>query len=253
MNFFKVYPVIDILNSKVVHAVKGERDKYTLLKSPLFNTNEPLEIILQLKETYNLNQFYIADLDAIMFEKPNMKIINNVLDIVNIETMIDPGIKSIDHLKIFSGIKLDKIILGLETIQNITIIKESFKFFSKDKIIVSIDMYKEKLFTSIEKLKKLTPLDITRKLEKIGIKKIILLDLYKVGQKLGGISPLYIKIKDSFSGDVLIGGGIKNLNDVRLYYKNSFSGVLIGTALYDGTINPNELKRFSKSINKNYT
>ena len=32
MKKFKIIPVIDILNSEVVHAVKGEREKYKPLK-----------------------------------------------------------------------------------------------------------------------------------------------------------------------------------------------------------------------------
>ena len=35
MNNFKIIPVIDILNSKAVHAKKGERTKYKTLKSNL--------------------------------------------------------------------------------------------------------------------------------------------------------------------------------------------------------------------------
>ncbi|MFX0032387.1 MAG: HisA/HisF-related TIM barrel protein [Candidatus Hodarchaeota archaeon] len=253
MNFFKVYPVIDILNSIAVHAIKGERDKYRPLKSSIINTSEPIEIILWLKKKANLKQFYIADLDAIIHKKPSIEIIKKLLDFEDIEIIIDPGIRTTEHLKFFSDLDLSNIILGLETLQNIKIIRKSFKFFNKEKIIVSIDMYKEKLFTNIEKLKKLTPLEVINKLDKIGIKRIIILDLFRVGQKLGGIPPLYLKIKNNFFGEILVGGGIKNLEDIILYQKHNFSGVLIGTAIYDGTMNLNDLKTFCNSINKNYT
>jgi len=252
MNFFKIYPVIDILNSIAVHAIKGDRDKYRPLKSPIFNTSEPLEIILGLKKKAGLKQFYIADLDAIIHKKPNIELIKKLIDYEDIEIIIDPGIRTIEHLKFFSDLNLSNLILGLETLQNIRIIRKSFKFFNKDKIIVSIDMYKEKLFTNIKKLKKLTPLEAIHKLEEIGIKRIILLDLFRVGQKLGGISPLFLKIKNNFSGEILVGGGIKNFDDVLLYHKCNFSGALIGTAIYDGTINLNDLRKFYNSIDKNY-
>lgn len=253
MSKFKIYLVIDILNSEAVHAVKGERDKYYPLRSPLFKTTHPLEIIATLKKEISLKQFYIADLDAIIYKKPNITLIQKILEFQDLEVIIDPGIKNVQHLKLFSNIKLRNIILGLESIQTIQIIKESFNFFDNDKIIVSIDMYKEKLFTNIEKVKNLTPLDIIRKLDKIGIKTIILLDLYRVGQKLGGISPLYLKINREFSGNVLVGGGIKDLDDIKEYYDNNFSGVLVGTSIYDGTIKINELNLFCNSINKNYS
>lgn len=247
MSNFKIFPVIDILNSTAVHAIKGERDHYQPLKSPLFNTSEPLDIVRNLKEKFNIKQFYIADLDAIIKQKPNFRILKKILEIENIEIIVDPGIKSSNDLKKYSEFKIESIILGLETIQKIKTIKESFKIFNKNKIIISIDMYKEKIISKINKLKRLTPLTIVRKLEKIGIKTIILLDIFKVGQKIGGIPPLYLKIKKNFNGNVLVGGGIKNLNDVLLYYEESFSGVLIGTAIYDGTINLKKLNIFTKT------
>ncbi|MHA2430361.1 MAG: HisA/HisF-related TIM barrel protein [Promethearchaeota archaeon] len=246
MSNFKIFPVIDILNSTAVHAIKGERDNYQPLKSPLFNTSEPFDIVRNLKEKFNIKQFYIADLDAIIKQKPNFRILKKILEIENIEIIVDPGIKSINDLKLYSEFKIESIILGLETIQKIKTIKESFKIFNKNKLIISIDMFKERIITKIDKLKNLTPLTIVRKLEKMGIKNIILLDIFKVGQKIGGIPLLYLKIKKNFNGNVLVGGGIKNLNDVLFYYEKGFSGVLIGTAIYDGTINLNKLNMVTK-------
>jgi len=247
MSNFKIFPVIDILNSTAVHAIKGERDNYQPLKSPLFNTSEPFDIVRNFKEKFNIIHFYVADLDAIIKQKPNFRILKKILEIENIKLIVDPGIKSINDLKPYSELKIESIILGLETIQKIKTIKESFKIFNKNKVIISIDMYKERILSKIDKLKSLTPLTVVRKLEKIGIKNIILLDIFKVGQKIGGIPLLYLKIKKNFDGNVLVGGGIKNLNDVLYYYEKGFSGVLIGTAIYDGTINLNKLNMFSKS------
>ena len=50
MSQFEIIPVIDILNSKVVHAVKGERSKYKRLRSYLFNSSNPKDIIKITKE-----------------------------------------------------------------------------------------------------------------------------------------------------------------------------------------------------------
>ena len=246
MSNYKIFAVIDILNSTAVQAIKGERDNYQPLKSPLFNTSEPFDIIRNLKEKFNIKQFYIADLDAIIKQKPNLRLLKKILEIENIEIIVDPGIKNINDLELFSEFNIESIILGLETIQKIKTIKESFKLFNKNKLIISIDMYKERIITNINTLKNLTPLAVVRKLEKIGVKNIILLDIFKVGQKIGGIPSLYFKIKKNFNGNVLVGGGIKNLNDVLLYYEKGFSGVLIGTAIYDGTINLNKLNMVSK-------
>ena len=55
MSNYKIFAVIDILNSTAVQAIKGERDNYQPLKSPLFNTSEPFDIIRNLKEKFKRN------------------------------------------------------------------------------------------------------------------------------------------------------------------------------------------------------
>ena len=73
------------------------------------------------------------------------------------------------------------------------------------------------------------------------VKNIILLDLFRVGQKIGGIPPQYLEILNNFSGDIFVGGGIKNIEDILNFKNHNFSGILIATALYDGTITAEKL------------
>jgi phosphoribosylformimino-5-aminoimidazole carboxamide ribotide isomerase len=103
-------------------------------------------------------------------------------------------------------------------------------------------MYKEKIRTNIKEFQNQHPLKVVKVINNLGVNSIILLDLFKVGQKLGGISPLYHQIKKQFKGEILVGGGIKDLNDLKKYKSENFNGVLVGTAIYDGTIKIKDLK-----------
>jgi len=106
-------------------------------------------------------------------------------------------------------------------------------------------MFNESIKTNIVEFQDLPLLKIINKIEALGVNEIILLDLYKVGQKSGGIPAIYQKIRNQFKGEILVGGGIKDYNNLLEYYNNDFSGVLIGTALYDGTIPVNRIRKFS--------
>ena len=160
--------------------------------------------------------------------------------------MLDPGIINKDDLLTYSKFKLNKLILGLETMENINVIKESLEVFGHNKIIISIDMYKEKIISNIKQLKSQNILKVINTIEKFGVKEVILLDLFRVGQKIGGIPPLYIEIRKQFNGNILIGGGIKDFNDLLMYKDEEFSGILIATALYDGSIDIKKLKNINK-------
>lgn len=241
---FKIIPVIDLLRSEAVHALKGERVKYQPLKSKLFNSSNPIKIIEVLRRKFNFQEFYIADLDAIVYKNPNIKLLSKMLEIPHIKIMLDPGIKNKEDLFLYSNLKMNKLILGLETIQNYSVIKESLNLLGSNKTIVSIDMYDGKIISNILSLKNQNPIKIIDVIEHIGVKVVILLDLFRVGQKLGGIPPLYLEIRDRFKGDILVGGGIKNLEDIKKYREEKFSGILIATALYDGSLNFEDFKDF---------
>ncbi|MBY9008940.1 MAG: hypothetical protein KGD74_03630 [Candidatus Lokiarchaeota archaeon] len=247
MNKFRIIPVIDILNSQAVHAIRGEREKYKPLKSVLINDSNPIRIVLKLKNEYLFNEFYIADLDAILQRKPNITILSKILDIPGVEIMIDPGIKTKKNAEKYFIFNLKSLILGLETLRNLKTITECLKLFDANKIVVSIDMYKELIQTNIKEIRNQDLLEIVSKIENLGVVNIILLDLFKVGQKLGGIPALYLKIREVFNGKILVGGGIKDIQDIKEYKTNNFSGVLIGTALHDGSIKIEELRNIFKS------
>jgi phosphoribosylformimino-5-aminoimidazole carboxamide ribotide isomerase len=244
MNQFRIIPVIDILNSQAVHAIKGEREKYFPLKSVLINDSNPTRIAIKLKNEYLFKEFYIADLDAILQRKPNTKILSKILDIPGVEIMIDPGIKTKKNAEKYFKLNLKSLVLGLETLSDLKVISECLNLFNTNNIVVSIDMYNEVIQTNIKEIKDQDILEIISKIEDLGVVNIILLDLFKIGQKMGGIPALYLKVRESFSGEILIGGGIKNIQDIKDYKRNNFSGVLIGTALHDGSIKIEELRNF---------
>ncbi len=236
MRSFRIIPVVDILNSQAVHAKKGKRENYKLLSSKLFSSTNPFRIIKCLRYKYGFKEIYLADLDAIIKKKPNFTLLSKISKIPDILILIDPGITSLEDIITFSQYNFNKLILGLETLNNLDLIPKCIRIIGAHKIIVSIDMYNEKVTTNIEDIKNDSLIEIVKKIEDLGIEEIILLDLYKVGQKIGGVPPLYLNIRNVFKKKILVGGGIKEYKDILNYSKCKFSGILIGTALYDGSI-----------------
>ncbi|MFX1260371.1 MAG: HisA/HisF-related TIM barrel protein, partial [Promethearchaeota archaeon] len=205
---------------------------------------DPIEIIKILTQKFKFNEIYLADLDAIIKKKPNLKLLSKILEIPRAKIALDPGIANKENLLIYSRFKLNKLILGLETIREYDVITEGLKIFTPNKLIISIDMYKKKIISNIKELKGQNPLNVIDLLEEFNIKELILLDLFRVGQKIGGIPPLYLKIRKIFNGNILVGGGIRDYKDVIMYRENNFSGVLIATALYDKSIIIDKLRNF---------
>ncbi len=249
---FRIIPVLDIFKTKIVHAVKGERSNYKPLISKLFNTSNPMKIVEIMVLNYNFTELYIADLDSIVNKKPNLDLLLKINKAFpHLKIILDPGISNLEEISLFSQLTLNKLILGIETIDNLNLVKDALKKLSSDRIVISIDIYKGKIMTKNKELSTFDPLNLSNEINHYGVKEIIVLDLFRIGQKIGGIPDLYLKIRENFEGKVIAGGGIKDFEDLLLYYDKKFSGVLIGTALYDGTIKIEDVEKLkNKTLNQ---
>ncbi|TFF93674.1 MAG: hypothetical protein EU543_03085, partial [Promethearchaeota archaeon] len=181
------------------------------------------------------------DLDAILKKTPNFNLFKQFSSIPSVDIMLDPGIRKKDDIYKYFQFNFFKLIIGLETIKNLNTITKILNIVQKNRLLVSIDMFQEKIKAGNKDLNNSDPREIVTKLENLGISEIILLDLFRVGQKMGGVPKLFKNINKKFGGNVYIGGGVRNLNDIKEYKKLGFSGILIGTALYDGSINYKDL------------
>lgn len=236
----KVIPVIDILNRKVVHAVGGLRNKYKLIKSVLSKSADPVDVALKFK-LLGLNHIYIADLDSIVHKKPNFDIYKKIKSVTNSELIIDAGINNLEIANKVLRSGASKIIIGTETLKSLKFVEELAKIYSSEKIIVSIDMMNGKLLSSSEGIKSMNPISLIKKIQKMGVKEIILLELTRVGSERGVDTSFLRKITGNM--DILIGGGVRDIKDIKELEKMGVKGVLIATSLHKGAITKKDLDK----------
>ena len=224
---FRIIFVMDILNGRVVHAVKGERSKYKPIKgSMICDSSDPFEIISSVKP----HEIYIADLDHIQDIGDNFEIIKKIS--AKTKTMVDIGVKNMDDVIKCAEIA-DTVIIGTETASFEVIETAAIQF--PDRIDVSIDMKNGFVLTK-DKTMEVRPEDLVRRMNGIGIKDIIILDLGKVGTS-AGIDEIFLKkITDLSTHNILVGGGIKDVKDIETLEKSGISGALAATAIHNGNI-----------------
>jgi len=224
---FRIIFVLDILNGSVVHAVKGERSKYKPIQdSMICDSSDPFEIISAVKPL----EIYIADLDHIQEIGDNFEIIKKISG--KTKTMVDIGVKNMDDVKKCAQIA-DTVIIGTETASFEVIEYAALQF--PGRINVSIDMKNGSVLTK-DKTMEMRPEDLVRKMNEIGIKDIIILDLGKVGTSTGIDKMFLKKVAEISTHNILVGGGIKNMDDIETLEKSGIGGALAATALHNGNI-----------------
>jgi phosphoribosylformimino-5-aminoimidazole carboxamide ribotide isomerase len=241
MDTMKIIPVIDILNEKVVHAKGGIRNEYHPLKTSLFASSNPIDIVIKL-EKMGFKDLYLADLDSIIKKQTNFDLLENIRDSSKIDLMVDAGVTNKElAIRLFKR-NVKKVIVGTETLLSIVFLKDAVEFFGKDKIILSLDLAKGNILNRFNLKDQKKPEVFLETIESLGVSQIIILDLTRVGSKKGVNIRLINKILRNFDYDVYVGGGIRDINDLIELKQLGVSGSLIGTALYSKTIDIDDLR-----------
>jgi phosphoribosylformimino-5-aminoimidazole carboxamide ribotide isomerase len=240
----KIIPVIDVLNGKVVHAIRGKRKEYLPLRSTLTNSFDP-SAVAQAFKTLGFNELYLADLDAILGKQPNYKIYKNITEMTSLKLIVDAGINNLTTAEQILNNQATKLIIGTETLPNKKLIQEMIKHFDTERLIISLDLMNNKVLTKPKFDGPKEALDLLRELNEIGVLQFIILDLARVGSNEGININFLKKALSILQGNVYVGGGVRDVADLIELKTLGIAGVLVATALHSGKISINDLKQAS--------
>jgi phosphoribosylformimino-5-aminoimidazole carboxamide ribotide isomerase len=237
----KVIPVIDVLNGVAVHGVRGERERYQPLKSVLCRSADPLEIALTF-ESLGFTGLYLADLDAILGKSANFNVYMQIMTETHLDLMVDAGITDITKAKKVLATGVSRIVVGSETLESLDFLGQAVKAFGEDRVVVSIDLKEGKVLSASEAVASMDAVSFAQELGKLGVNQIILLDLTRVGTEQGINRALLRNILEKTGVKVLVGGGIRSLQELEELRKLGVSGALVATILHNGKLKVDELK-----------
>ena len=237
----KVIPVIDVLKNLAVHAVRGERAKYQPLRSVLCPSANPIEVASTFR-SLGFDELYMADLDAIAGREPNLRLYRRVNDLTGLRLMVDAGVNTVEAVEKILGSSVSNVIIGTETLNDVNLVGEVVNHFGRDRVIVSLDLKGGRILSPSEALKSLSPARLVERLAEMGVRRVIVLDLLRVGTE-GGINLKVVKeILEETPVEVLTGGGVRSIEDLEELREIGVSADLVATALHKGRIRVEDLK-----------
>ncbi|MBD3230393.1 MAG: hypothetical protein GF329_19595 [Candidatus Lokiarchaeota archaeon] len=249
----RIIPVIDILNGQVVQGIRGEREKYRPIQSNFCESAEILDLVDKFVELFDFKEFYIADIDAITKNKENFFYLDRILENYDVKINIDAGISTLSRVKKIISHGVNNLIIGTETLISIDFIDSLVNRIdnndnNKLNIIISVDMYEGNILTKCDDLRDLSIKEVVKEFESYSINEFIILDLSRVGSQVGGISEIVDEIITTTDSKIITGGGINSIDEIRKISKKEIDGVLIATAFHNGSISPNDIKKFNAMI-----
>jgi len=234
----KIFPAIDIKDKKCVRLVKGDFENKTEYKI------SPVEQAQKFKD-YGFKNLHIVDLDgALTGETVNLDIIQEIVTKFDLKIEVGGGVRSIDSIKKYTDVGVEKVILGSAAIKNKNFLKEACEKFP-NKIALGLDAKNGYLSVSgwKENSNKLT-LDYLKEVNEYGASRLIYTDINRDGMKQSPNFEETIKVADTSNCPVIISGGVSSIEDIKKAKKlnnKNIEGIIVGKAIYDGDIKLEEL------------
>ncbi len=219
----KLIPVMDLMSGQVVHARRGERDRYRPIQSTLCPSAAPEAILQALVENFQCDTVYIADLDAIRFQRPQLVLIETLKRrFPSIQLWLDVGIT--DQTSFFSLQKRDLAtpVIGSESLTEI----HWLETLATDAWILSLDFSRDK-FLGHSSLADNTA---------IWPQRILAMNLAQVGSEDGPDLALLNKLRRlAPEAAIYAAGGVRDRDDLMVLRRNGIQGALVATALHNGS------------------
>jgi len=237
-----IIPVIDLMGGEVVHAIAGERSQYHPIQTVLTNASTPRAIGRALRDSLQASSTYVADLDAIG-GAPFAWDAYHSLSESGLRLWLDAGISSpeqANHLMTenLSLQIIDRLILGLESIPQPTVLQQVISSVGTDACVFSLDLRAGAPIVQADGWQGYTAVDIVDVAVNAGVSTIIVLDLAQVGTGQGvGTVKLCQQLSQRWPDVSLVaGGGIRHLSDLEELEDSGCHAALIASALHDGRL-----------------
>ncbi len=242
----EIIPAIDLLNGKCVRLNQGNYNKVTK-----FNSDPVTQAITWEKQ--GAKRLHLVDLDGAKTGEPiNDSIIKEIKKSISIPIQLGGGIRNKDRAKELFDLGIDRLILGTIAIENPELVKVLAHEYPK-KIAVGIDAKEGMVATRgwIEQ-SKISSIELAKRLNELELAAIISTDISTDGTLQGPNLRFLKEIAEISINPVIASGGIGSIADLislTALENDGIESIIVGRALYDGSIDLQEAKLTLKNLN----
>ena len=232
-----IIPAIDLKEGKCVRLVQGRRDQGTVF------SDRPWEVA-QRWEDEGAGRLHVVDLDGAFFGRPiHEREIERIVTSVGIPVQVGGGMRSLEAMERYLSVGVDRFVLGTMAQRFPDFVRQACSAFPA-KVMVSVDARNGKV--AVEGWREMTSVEViplAHRLEGEGVAAIVFTDIRRDGTEKGVNLKQTRKLAESINIPVIAAGGVSKLEDIEALLKMEqlgVTGVIIGRALYSGSIHLKE-------------
>ena len=232
-----LYPAIDLKDGHCVRVVHGD-----FATATVFNENPAEQARAWVKAGFEW--LHVVDLNGSAEGRAvNDQAVEAILQAVSIPVQLGGGIRSLANVEAWIEAGVSRVILGTVAVRDPELVKTAAREWP-EQVAVSVDVRKGKVAVQgwLED-SGLDALTVARRFEDAGVSALIVTDIDRDGALLGFNVEVFGAMADAVTIPVIAAGGLANVADIqnlRARKGTPIAGVVLGRALYAGTIGPKE-------------
>lgn len=240
MSNFQIIPAIDLIDGKCVRLSQGD-----YAQKKVYNEN-PLEVAKQFEDA-GIERLHLVDLDgAKAGSVQNWRVLESIAAGTRLAIDFGGGVKAKEDVQGVLDAGAALVTIGSLAVKRREFFLDLVIQFGADKFFIGADVKNEKLAVHgwLEQTD-VRVYDFVNALKTVGLQQFFCTDIAKDGMMQGPSTELYKQILQQCPGvSLTASGGVSKLDDLLELQAAGCSGAIVGKAIYEGTINMNDLKQF---------
>ena len=215
------------------------------MSSAKIYSTEPWQLV-KIFEEMGSEWLHLVDLNGAFAGEPkNLEQIKKIRESSDIQIELGGGIRDEDTIKRYIDLGIDRVILGSIALKNPNFVKSVSQ---KYRVAVGIDAIDG--YVAVEgwaEKSSIKATSLAKEFADVGVEAIICTDVGKDGTLSGVNVDFTLEIANASKIDTIASGGVRDINDIKaLKETGKISGVIVGKAFYEQTLDLNEAFKLIK-------
>ena len=226
-----VYPAVDIREGACVQLIGGDFGREAI------RMQDPTAVAVRWAKA-GFTHLHIVDLDAAMGTGSNFPLVEDILKQGSAKCSVGGGVRSAAMIERLLSAGADRIVTGTRALLDPAWLLEMANSFP-GKLVVAADVRDRTIVMGGWQKKFARSFDETiRELDDLPLSGIMITAVHREGLQMGTDSSLFRQACAMISKPLIASGGIASIDELRSLRDTGVSAVVIGMALYTGTLNP---------------
>lgn len=226
----QIIPCVDIQSGRAVRLYEGDPDRETVyFDSPLDAARHWASL--------GAGLVHLVDLDAATGRGENRAVIHRITAELGVPVEVGGGIRDRESAETLLRAGVERVVIGTAAVNNPELVRDLIAAHGPERVVVSLDARGLEVAThgwaagSGVQVAELTPA-----LADAGLETLIFTDVTRDGTLRGLDRELMRSVRQLWTNTLIVGGGVANLDDVRLLAEEGLHGAIVGRAIYEGTL-----------------